>query len=382
MDKKKNFRMSGQYLLPGQKPAQVSGQYDIYPSFRMPDGLIHSGTESLARMIANVKNVIIDGYAGVFFGDLRESLDASLKKNGIKARWFDITNAIKSEAEINELIRPFLGGEDPLFGTRAGISITDFFDPVRLGSMRPDPEATVNILTGTGAALADWDGMVIYADLPKNELQFRARAGSITNLGATAPADIKSMYKRFYFIDWVILNEHKRQLLPGIDIVIDDQVPGRWAWMEGEQFREALRHMGRNMFRVRPWFEPGVWGGKWIMDHIRGLNRKELNYAWSFELITPENGLLMESSGELLEVSFDFLMYQENMNVLGKHARKFGYEFPLRFDFLDTFEGGNLSVQCHPRPRIYKKPFRGKYHPGRNVLYSGFGQRCPMLPGI
>lgn len=356
-----SFRKTSQHLMPAAPEHPPVGQYDIYPNHNIGAGQIMLGFDALAESLSGERLVVIDGFVGVIWDDFRERLDAALRAQKITARWVDVSSALHPEHEIDRLVMPFLGGNDPIFGTRFTGTLADFFDSAALRELRPDPCAALNIIYGCGAALARWDDdancRLIYVDLPKNELQFRSRAGVVCNLGARDIAPPKTQYKRFYFVDWPALNAHRASLLPMIDYFIDAQRPDEPAIVHGSSLRQALGKMAHTSFRARPWFEPGPWGGQWIREKIPGLAENVPNYAWSFELISPENGLLLESDGQLLEASFDWLMIQESRAVLGDFAARFGVEFPIRFDFLDTFDGGNLSVQCHPRPDYIQKNF-------------------------
>jgi mannose-6-phosphate isomerase class I len=343
--------------MPVRKEHQADCRYDIYPSFKTGNGRIFSGFDSLALEIKDHRIVTIDGYNGVDFDLLIRLLDSHLHKYGYSTAWVRTADLFKPFADIREMTAPFLGGNDPLFGKRTTLTLSDFFINGISESVKPDPDADISIIAGPGAYLAHWNGLLVYADIPKNEIQYRSRAGSVTNLGNPVPSDPGEMYKCFYFVDWIVLNRHKRDIMPLIDIFIDSQHPETPVWIHGSTLRETLSLMARNPFRARPWFEPGAWGGTWIKNNIEGINTNVPNYAWSFELITPENGLIIESSSLLCEVSFDCLMYQEAEAVLGDCFQRFGDRFPIRFDFLDTFAGGNLSLQCHPRPAYMKEHF-------------------------
>lgn len=350
-------RATTQLLMPADHVDRAPGEYDIYPTHELGADAIEIGFQALATRVAREGVVVIDGYVGVFWDGFRERLDAALRALGVEAAWTDVASAMKPEAEIARLVEPFLGGDDPLFGTRFKGTLLDFFDPARLGDLRPAGGATLSILYGCGAGLAGWKGLQVYVDVPKNEVQFRSRAGRVCNLGESASRPAKRQYKQFYFVDWVALNRHKADRLPGIDVIVDAQRPDEPVFAEGRALRAALGRIARSWFRVRPWFEPGPWGGQWIREKIPGLAADVPNYAWSFELIVPENGLILSSGGRMLEVSFDFLMYHDHRAVLGDCATRFHYEFPIRFDFLDTVGGGNLSLQCHPRPGFIRRHF-------------------------
>ena len=350
-------RVSSQPVLPQQlhEKGQQGTGYDMYPYHALGSGKIFSGYQSLAEWMLTQKQVIIDGYVGIFWKEVKQCLQAAFDAKGVQVQWIDVVAYMKSDEEVQTLVQPSLGTADSVWGTRATISLQDFFNIDALKSQAATGNLTIAF--GTGAALLAWDAPVVYLDLPKNEIQYRMRAQSITNLGSKTTGRSAEMYKRFYFVDWAVLNDHKQQIANRITVVGDAQWKESLNWMLADDFRQGLRQLGSSVFRVRPWFEAGAWGGQWMKEHIRDLNKDEVNYAWSFEMIVPENGIVFESDSNLLEVSFDFLMFQENKNVLGKHANIFNYEFPIRFDFLDTWEGGNLSIQCHPTLKYIQENF-------------------------
>ena len=382
------WRESPQPLLPLRKPEPPAGQPDIYPGHPLVSGAIQVGYAALARAIAGHSLVLIDGYIGIFWEELRASLEAA----GLKARWLATADFLKPEAELEAMLAPFLGGDDPLFGKRFTGDLSDFFmlpptpphSPLPEASGRDSdaseypnaigqevsphryggrfrggldfPPASTTIIYGIGAFLFA-DGYRVYIDLPKNEIQYRSRAGCLRNIGARSADDPKAQYKRMYFVDWPALNRHKALHVRQIDLFADGQDPALPRFIAGVDARAAFDRLVHTAFRVRPWFEPGAWGGQWLKSHIPGLAQDAPNYAWSFEMIAPEQGIILEDDGALLELSYDWLQYHDNRAVLGDYAANFGYEFPIRFDFLDTVGGGNLSLQCHPRPDFIREQF-------------------------
>jgi len=352
------FRKSGQAIMPYRVSGNINtnGGYNIYPYHSLGKEKIFNGYGSLVRWMSEFPCIIIDGFSGVLWEDVQSSLADACTKEGLKVRWIRSEEFLKPSAEIEKLVAPFLGDKDSVWGTKTTLQIEDFFQVEKISAIKEEAGYNCNIIIGPGASLVSWNAPVVYLDVPKNEIQYRMRAGAVTNLGIDRP-DETAMYKHCYFIDWVVLSQFRDRINDRITVQGDVQWESTINWIFTKDLAKGLDDLTKTVFRVRPWFAPGAWGGHWMQERFEGINKNEINYAWSFELIVPENGLVFESDGYLLEVPFDLLMSVANKEVLGKHAGFFGKEFPIRFDFLDTWEGGSLSIQCHPSLKYIRQQF-------------------------
>jgi mannose-6-phosphate isomerase class I len=125
--------------------------------------------------------------------------------------------------------------------------------------------------------------------------------------------------------------------------------------------RAGLATAVRQPFRVVPFFDPAPWGGQW-MKKVCGLDNSTSNFGWCFDCVPEENSLLLGFGSERIEIPSIDLVFNHPRELLGDavHAR-FGTEFPIRFDFLDTWQGGNLSLQVHPLTEYIQDQFGMNY---------------------
>lgn len=366
-----SWRKTHQRLLPRNADEVPAGmalekRYNIYPYSTLGAGKIGEGYDSLARQMLSVagsdKLIALDGYTAVDWRSFQKGLASAFSALRVSTLWIDMQAFAKTPDEIEALVLPFLGEQTSVWGTKTNLRLNDLFDQQcmdrRLINARlKDLPAEIIIIYGTGAGLPALGAPVVFVELPKNEIQYRMRAGKADNLLTTQRPDFAAMYKRAYFVDWPILDKHRTDITDKIRLVVDGQWRTHIHWMLFRDLYAGFDQLSRKPIRARPWFAPGAWGGDWMKEHFPQLSREEVNYAWSFELIVPENGLVFESDGLLLEVPFDWLMACRSKEVLGKDSSTFGHYFPIRFDFLDTYRGGNLSIQCHPSLAYIRERF-------------------------
>jgi mannose-6-phosphate isomerase class I len=326
------------------------------------------GWDAIAGLLQNTLHsregktvVVVECYTGVderkIAGELQERLGAALVVHASDAMW--------PAAQIDQLVEPFLGGDDPVFGRMSCLTLPEFFDPDMLGAARRRVEevaAGIVLVVGCGAALIADGDLLVYADLARWDAQNRFRRNEASNLGVSnEPLAAALQYKRAFFIDWRVCDRWKRPLIARWDFVLDTNDPTLPKLAEGEAVRRGLQHAVARPFRVVPFFDPAPWGGQW-MKEVCELDRGVQNFGWCFDCVPEENSLLLDFGNVRLEIPALDLVFAQPRPLLGDavHAR-FGDEFPIRFDFLDTMGGGNLSFQVHPLTEYIQQTFGMHY---------------------
>jgi len=338
--------------------------------------------DAIERRAARKTVLVVELYPGVDETCVRESLEHELKP----ALTLRATEALKSEDAINRLCEPFLGGDDPVFGFLSGLTLPQFFEPAACAGLRERARSLQEglvLIVGCGATLVHPPDLLVYADLSRWEAQLRFRRNEAANLGVVnraLPASLR--YKRAFFVDWRVADRWKRPLIAAWDFVLDTHDPRTPKLAEGAAVRRGLAETARRPFRVVPFFDPGVWGGQW-MKEVCDLDRSAVNYAWCFDCVPEENSLLLGLGAARLELPSLNLVFDQPRPLLGEavHAR-FGDEFPIRFDFLDTIGGGNLSFQVHPLTEYIQRHFGMHYTQDESYYLLDAGPDASVYLGL
>lgn len=344
--------------------------YDKYPFIPVPRDAQAYAIEGWAEIGAELRSAVrrlnkphavvcIDAYHGVFEEETLRALQLALAPD----RVVETRRANLDKETILAMLRRNIT-DDRVFGVMAHYRMEEFFDPQKAAALRREAAAGegVTLVFGVGASLCCEADILVYADMARWEIQQRFRSGRLANwLDDNFDEDPLRKYKRGFFIDWRVLDRHKKTLYDRMDYVLDTNAEHTPKMMTGTAFRRGLEEAAARPFRVMPYFDPGVWGGQW-MKEVCGLDRSRKNFAWSFDCVPEENSLLMRVGDVTLETPAINLVFRHPRELLGEkvHAR-FGTEFPIRFDMLDTMGGGNLSLQVHPLTEYIQEAFGMHY---------------------
>ena len=275
--------------------------------------------------------------------------------------FIDMKTVFKDEKTLNEQLQYNLTA-DRVFGVMYYGVLTDLIDQDKLRHVQESlPADGLTIIYGFGASLVSRGNLLVYLDMARWQIQLRYRQGMPNYNCTNYNEDTLRKIKRGYFIEWRLADKHKMTVFDKVDYFIDTNTAGHPKMVSGPSLRANLKAVTGRPFRTVPYFDPGVWGGQW-MKKVCGLDPQAQNYAWSFDGVPEENALYFDYGSACLEIpAMDLVLYQPKELLGEKNYARFGAEFPIRFDFLDTIDGQNLSLQVHPVSEYIKKQFGMPY---------------------
>ncbi len=342
----------------------MNSNYDKFPSVQVKGHSTacwegwHAIVQQIAAAIKTKPNarIVVETYPGVRDVEIRTAIQEGFQTSA----FFVAEHAYLTENQLDALTFPDVT-DDRIFGYMTRLRMEQYFDREKMQAMQDLIQQTQGIVVvyGTGAALlAPNPDLLIYTDMARWEIQLRMRRNEVGNLGANNhPLEFSRKYKRAYFVDWRVADRLKRQLMAHWDYVLDTNIADQPKMATGVAVRDGMQQAAQQPFRVVPLFDPGPWGGQW-MKEVCDLDRSAVNYAWCFDCVPEENSLLLDFGPIRMEIPSINVVFYQPIALLGENVyARFGAEFPIRFDFLDTMDGGNLSLQVHPLTEYIREHF-------------------------
>jgi len=329
--------------------------------FKDWNNIIGEIKNKIAKINNKKKVIVIECYQGINFNEISNSFINKLSADFI----FKASDAYLSVDEIKN--KTFADvTDDRIFGFMTRLNIEDYFDKKKLSDVNNKINSISEgliIIYGTGASLLakNYD-LLVYADMARWEIQLRMRKNMVSNIGLNNENDSSERkYKIGYFVDWRVCDRLKKKLMKNWDYVLDTNAENQPKLVKGQAILEGLKQAAHKPISLVPYFDQGPWGGQWMKD-VCDLDKSKPNFAWCINCIPEENSMILGFDDINVEIPSINLVFNKPTELLGEAVySRFGDEFPIRFDFLDTFDGGNLSMQVHPLTEYIQENFGLNY---------------------
>lgn len=334
--------------------------FDKYPEKSIEGFAAIEGWESIRGKLREAAGrdgiLVAEFYPGVH----RQELVRELGKLGFAM--FDAETCAVSDAEYQRMTADFVT-EDRVFGVMNTLRLEDVYRQEKLEAMSREIAACDGpvLVYGTGASLVTDRGTLLYFDMPRWEIQCRFAQGMKNWKTDNESEEKLRKFKRGFFLEWRMADRRKKELFERMDYALDTVIPGSPKMVSGQGLRTGLDRLAREPFRLVPYYAPEVWGGQW-MKEVCGLDRTAKNFAWAFDGVPEENSIFLRFGEVRMEFPAVDVVFYRPRPLLGDRVHgRFGDEFPIRFDFLDTMGGQNLSLQVHPLTEYIQNTFGMHY---------------------
>lgn len=330
--------------------------------------------------------IAIECYPGTDYRELRDSLVARLNPSAVICADEYAWSVTRVQDRIRDVIT-----DDRVFGVMSHYQVADFYEDEDIARARDRIDAALGtrggqggpvVVFGVGASLIAPRALLVYADLTRWEITLRYRAGMRNWKTDNADEDSLRKIKRGYFFEWRMADRLKRALHGRIDFLMETNVAGEPKMVAGGAYRAALASAAKRPFRLVPYFDESVWGGQWMKERF-GLDSSKRNYGWAFDGVPEENSIILSFEGADVEIPAINMVLNEPDSLLGPKVRaRYGAEFPIRFDFLDSMGGGNLSLQVHPRTEYIQDAFGMPYTQDESYYILDATERSKVYLGV
>ncbi|TAH68296.1 MAG: hypothetical protein EWM47_08225 [Anaerolineaceae bacterium] len=316
---------------------------------------LNKGIDTIAK---EKKVIVFDYYHGV---DEQAMLDNVLRNIG-NATLIDSSHAKYSEDIIMDKFGKYIT-DDRIFGVYCWEIIDACFDPIKVKEIRDRIEEASGlvILYGVASSIITRGDILVYCNISYQEINKRYMEG-LDNWGAkNHDEDYERKLKRGTFFEFVMQDRHKRPLLKECDYMIDCNDTENPVLVTGEEFRNVLTLFASTPFKAVTAFIPSVWGGDWCKK-VLDCGKDLVNTGWGMNGFLEVQSVLAKVGDNVMEFpSTDIYNYNPKETLGKKIFYLYGYCCPLHVNFLDTYRGGNLSLQVHPTTSYSQEVFNAKY---------------------